>query len=280
MAPLTLQHRGQTMDLLIARAPRINLAGEDDGRWLIISDVSALKATERKLFEAQRLSILGQLTTNMAHEINQPLQAMTLGVANLRRLLKEPLAANPKAAEKLNVFDQQLHKIAGLIKFMKNHGGQGSTRWVQFNPVTVTSGVIDDHDSDETGNLQVQLFDDLEGSCQISGDPEQFELVLRHLIKNAADAGEHDQSDASHTLTLRAYEQDDNLVISASDDCGGIATESLPSIFDPFYTTKDPDKGIGLGLSISQGMINSVNGEIQARNSESGAVFTITVPLA
>ena len=216
----------------------------------------------------------------MAHEINQPLQAMTLAVANLKRLLKEPLAENPKAAHKLEAFSGHLYKIANLIKFMKSHGGQGSTLETEFEPRAVIAAVINQQKEEYKNTLQIDLVDTNDVACYVKGDPQQFELVITHLLRNAHDAGcvNHDRS--IHKIELSLAQNEDQLIFAAADDCGGISQDALPYVFDPFYTTKDPDKGMGLGLSVSQGIVLSMGGEIRAENTDTGATFTITLPIS
>jgi len=280
VAPLTLQSKEESIDLLVSMAPRLNLDGQTDGHWFIASDVSALKIAERKLLKAQRMSTLGQLSTGMAHEINQPLQAMRLALANVRRLLKEPLQANTRAATKLEAFDGHIQQIAKLIQFMKVHGGSSSTQETQFNPLMAIEQVIEASNSDDRGTLHVTSEHDAASECRVLGDPEQFKLVISHILKNARDAADANQRVAPHWITIKSEPVANTLHIVAIDNCGGIADASLDYIFDPFYTTKDPDKGMGLGLSVSQGIIRSMGGEIEAANTGEGASIFISLPLS
>ncbi len=100
VTPLALHGKKGDLNLLVSQTPRVNLAGDTDGKWLIASDISSLRSAERKLLEAQRLSTLGQLSTGMAHEISQPLQAMTLTLANLKRSLRNTFEQSPQTKEK------------------------------------------------------------------------------------------------------------------------------------------------------------------------------------
>lgn len=279
VASLTINHNDQTLNLLVTQAPRLNLTGEDDGRWIIISDISAIKATERNLLEAQRLSTLGQLTTGMAHEINQPLQAITLTVANLRRKLEAPLAENPAAEDKLGKIDRHLRQIANLIKFMKTYGGSGSSTEVIFDPITSIDDATKDGQQDYANTLNIVLNDMTESNCHLQGDSGQLKVVISHLLKNAHDAATTVNKQSLRTMTITVRTDGACLLITASDDCGGVKPEVLPYIFDPFFTTKDPDKGIGLGLSVSLGIIKSMGGNISAENAQTGAEFQITLPL-
>jgi nitrogen fixation/metabolism regulation signal transduction histidine kinase len=134
VASINVSNQDQVLNLLATQTSRVNLNGVIDGKWLIVYDVSALRSTERKLLEAQRLSTLGQLTTGMSHEISQPLQAMTLTVANLKRSLRDHIEEKPTLGEKLRRIDGNLHKIANLIKFMQTYGGAGSLTDESFDP--------------------------------------------------------------------------------------------------------------------------------------------------
>jgi C4-dicarboxylate-specific signal transduction histidine kinase len=85
-------------------------------------------------------------------------------------------------------------------------------------------------------------------------------------------------SEGEKKITLRVFEDDKGVHISAEDAGGGIPADVLPRIFEPFYTTKEIGKGTGLGLSVSYGIIKDMNGTIVADNINGGARFTITLP--
>jgi signal transduction histidine kinase len=85
-------------------------------------------------------------------------------------------------------------------------------------------------------------------------------------------------SEGEKKITLRVFEDDKGVHISAEDAGGGIPENILSRIFEPFYTTKEIGKGTGLGLSVSYGIINQMNGTINAYNINGGARFTITLP--
>jgi len=278
----------QTLNLLATQTPRSDLNGEINGQWLIIYDVSSLRSAERKLLAAQRLSTLGELTMGMSHEISQPLQAMTLTVANLKRSLRDTMAQQPALGEKLKRIDGNIHKIANLIKFMQTYGGIGSTSDQLFDPGDCLQEEVARHDQriasgDPSSNphaLSVKIENACPATARLSGDPEQFALVIHHIIKNAQDAALERQSETPASMTISCGASDERLEISFTDNCGGIAQDALPYVLDPFFTTKDPDKGMGLGLSVSHGIISSMGGEITASNTPNGASFVISVPLS
>jgi two-component system C4-dicarboxylate transport sensor histidine kinase DctB len=112
----------------------------------------------------------------------------------------------------------------------------------------------------------------------ILGDALQLEQVLTNILYNAVDAMRNSREKRIRlSLSTDTY----HVVLSCQDSGPGIDAGALEYLFDPFYTTKDIGEGLGLGLSISYGIINEMNGSIEAENSpEGGAVFTLRLPLA
>ena len=276
---IDISNQKATINLLATHAPRTDLTGGTEGKWLIVYDVSSLRATERKLLEAQRLSTLGELTMGMSHEISQPLQAMTLTVANLKRSLRDNICEQPALGEKLARIDGNIHKIANLIKFMQTYGGIGSTKEEQFDPAACIDVEVQRHKQNRNGQLEISVENKLPSQSVVSGDAEQFGLVIHHIIKNANDAASALSSGEVQHLSIACELESDRIKIKMSDDCGGIAESALPYVFDPFFTTKEPDKGMGLGLSVSHGIVTAMGGEITATNAAEGAYFTISLPL-
>lgn len=88
------------------------------------------------------------------------------------------------------------------------------------------------------------------------------------------------EGEAAASMTINCGASDGRLEISFVDNCGGIAHDALPYVLDPFFTTKVPDKGMGLGLSVSHGIISSMGGAITATNTPIGACVLINVPLS
>lgn len=279
VTPLTLTSKRGNLHLLVSETPRVNLAGDIDGKWLMASDISSLRSAERKLLEAQRLSTLGQLTTGMAHEISQPLQAMTLTLANLKRSLRNTFEQSPQTKEKLERIDSHVHKIGNLIKFMKTYGGISAANQTLFSLEDCLADAVTRHERNSPERLAIKLTNQTSSSISLLGDSEQFTLVLEHIIKNARDAAQTTAHNDPCTLDIAVLAQEDSWVITLSDNCGGIADDVMPYIFDPFFTTKDPDKGMGLGLSVSHGIISSMGGRISAENTENGVTFAICLPV-
>jgi signal transduction histidine kinase len=111
------------------------------------------------------------------------------------------------------------------------------------------------------------------------GDPHQLMQVFLNLIVNAEQAIREARDRG--TLRIRLGKGTSTVWVSFQDDGPGISKENLPSIFDPFYTTKRPGRGTGLGLSICKSVMKEHNGTVEAANlPDGGAMFTVTLPLA
>ncbi len=162
---------------------------------------------------------------------------------------------------------------------MKTYGGISAANQTPFSLEDCLADAVTRHQRNWSDQLAVNVTNQTQSSMSLLGDSEQFTLVLDHIIKNARDAAHTAVQNSPRTLDIVALEQDDHLVITLSDNCGGIASEVMPYIFDPFFTTKDPDKGMGLGLSVSHGIISSMGGRISAENTSKGVAFTIALSL-
>src|SRR5690606_9651428 len=116
------------------------------------------------------------------------------------------------------------------------------------------------------------------GSLAITGNPIHLEQVLINLITNAADAMEHS---AVRVLSIGVEKTLKTVEISVADTGSGIEATELASLFDPFYSTKQAGRGLGLGLSISYGLIRDIGGTITvASRPGKGSTFTVRLPLA
>ncbi len=269
---------GLQFEYVLNYAARQDMDGNDDGRWLIIADLTSHKQTERELLQAQRMSHLGQLATGMAHEINQPLQAIRLAIANQERALTRTPPNTERATEKAEVIKTNVYRIANLIGHMKMHGAVDSVQSIVFAANTEISSVLADWQGlQDNPNLEVTLNLAADEDTRVKGDPERFGQVIQHLLSNFRDAALRNPTDKAH-LTIETRRTDNNVILTATDDAGGFDGDTLASIFDPFFTTKDPDKGTGLGLSVSYGIISQMGGAIHAEAVPRGARFVICVP--
>jgi len=228
----------------------------------------------RRIMESERLALIGQLSANIAHELNNPLQGI---VTFSHLMLEDNLDLDTNCQYSLEKIVGQANRcrdiIRGLLDFSRQR--QPDKSYYDIN------GIIDEcislvelqalfHNIHITRNMQVDL-------PHAVIDPSQIERVFMNLIINAAEA-----MDGSGHLTISTREnKEKKLVEIAFSDTGhGISEENLRKIFDPFFTTKDVGHGTGLGLAISYGLVRSHQGSIVVDSIVGeGTTFIVSLPL-
>lgn len=258
----------------------------------------ARKIDERQLAEQRLLSMrsdrlrsLGQMAAGIAHELNQPL----VGVRGLAEHLLIGLNrgwdfTEDKLKEKLALIIEQADRMSHIIEHVRlfdREAGTPEMHRVQVNEV-VRSAI--DLLSAQLQSRGIVLESNL---CQdentILANPFSLEEVILNLIINARDAVEEKlrlNSDCNApciflTPALASIDAQQMLKIQVIDNGMGIKAKLIPKLFDPFFSTKDPDKGTGLGLSISKSIIEQIHGTIDIQSVyKQGTTVTITLPLA
>jgi len=279
LEPITLTNSvGQRLEALVHAVPRINLAGQRDGAWVLLTDVTSLRETEAQLLQAQKFATLGQMATGMAHEINQPLQTIRLTLANMNRTLGKENPDIATVKDKALVVDKQVSRIAGLIQHMKSYGRVEAREWHAFAPDLCIAALIK---AWATGyradgiNLHCNLT--AGENTRVAGNSNQFEQVIMNLLQNARDAYAEDAP--SREIWVQSRLDEGQYQLSVTDKAGGFEEHVIEHIFEPFFTTKAPNRGTGLGLSVTFGIIDEMGGRILADNHEGGARFRITLPV-
>ena len=228
----------------------------------------------KKIMEAERLALIGQLSANVAHELNNPLQ----GIVTFSHLLLEDQECNdPGRTDSLNKIVVQANRcreiIRGLLDFSRQRKPDKtycSLNNLLENCVSLLEKQALFHNVKIVRNLQVDL-------PMTTVDPSQIERVFINLIVNAAEA-----MNGNGQLTLITFfnAKDETIEIDIKDTGCGISEEDMEKIFDPFFTTKDVGHGTGLGLAISYGIVKSHKGSLSATSIEGkGTTFTIILPI-
>ncbi len=234
----------------------------------------ALRQTRDELIQAAKLAMLGQMSASISHEINQPLAAIRSYNDNARQFLQQ--GRSDEAAWNLDQIAElieSMSQISSQLKlFARRTDGQRSA--VSMHNVIESSQRILLPQLRRTGTaVRVAA---LSRELEVMADPVRLEQVLVNLIANAMNAME---SQAERWVDIGIESGPDRLRLSIRDNGPGISREHLKRIFDPFFTTKE--SGLGLGLSISQHIVESMGGTLTARNSEQGgALFILELPLA
>ena len=234
-----------------------------------------LRETQNELVQAGKLAALGQMSAAIAHELNQPLAAIQTFLAGSRIFLQRGDSGQ---------VEENLSTLSGLADRMAAITGQLKT-FARKSEGKLAPVVLQDAVRDALALLDPQIrLDMVEIATNLPDDPVTVRAdevrvgqVLVNFIRNAIDAMV-DSKKRQVTIALGVRDQIAELTI---DDTGhGISGENLAKLFDPFFTTKEIGEGMGLGLSISYGIVTDLGGSLQAENNEAGgARFTIRLPI-
>jgi C4-dicarboxylate-specific signal transduction histidine kinase len=236
-----------------------------------------LREKQEQLVQAGKLATLGELTTGVAHELNNPLNNIGLFVGNVIDRVEAGEEDLDRIVEDLERVVEQVHKATEIITHLRTFGRAAP---VSLEPVPVQE-VVDRALSLVQEQLRLRqisvTLDFLPESPVVLGNAIQLEQVFINLLTNARDALEASERKEVHI----ACSVGEEVVIVFRDTGPGIPDGLEQRIFDPFFTTKDVGSGTGLGLSITYGIVQEHGGEITVENTTGeGAAFTIALPLA
>lgn len=235
-----------------------------------------LKDAQERLIESEKLASLGELISSISHEISNPLTPV---IGYTQRLLMQP-DLDGRKKQSLDIIHSSAHRVAKIIDklllFSKKH--EPTREYVDINSILERTIEFRDYQL-RLGNIDV--IKDLDPELpKTMADPNQLQQVFFNIILNAEQA--IDDALGKGQLTVRTRVRQRGIIeISFTDDGPGVPKEILWKIFDPFFTTKSVDRGTGLGLSVSYGIIKGHSGEIYAIGGESGkgATFKIELPI-
>ncbi len=254
---------------------------EGNNTILTVTDNTEEHERQIQLEQSTKLATLGEMAAGIAHELNQPLQAIKLAASNLALQLRGNKAlTTEKTLAKLDRINHQVDRAAVITDHMRQSARLASEEQADANLATV---VHDAHLLVESSLRlkNIRFRTELAASlpdCRIH--PVRLEQVLLNLINNAQDAIIAKNNAQGHQwILIEAYLSTDGTVcLSVEDSAGGIPESIVERVFDPFYTTKEVGKGTGLGLSISYGIIKDAGGTLSVSNTEYGAKFVIALP--
>ncbi len=227
---------------------------------------------ETQRAQAEKLAAMGRLAAGVAHEINNPIA----GIKNAFELVKQAVDPAHPHAEFTGMIDREITRVASIVQNMyqlyRPESGKGE-------PVELQTMVMDikalfaKRLEQRRLLLAIDIDSRIRWLCVSRGDMLQ---VLLNLLHNAID-----YSSEGGTITLTVREEAEVIRIAVSDQGAGIHPEDLPHIFDPFFTTKTggDQKGMGLGLSISQSLVTAMGGTIEVQtHPNGGSTFSILLP--
>ena len=250
-------------------------------------DITEQRLLESRLAQTERLESIGRLTSGVAHDFNNTLTTLRLRMERLENRHDDPRSRDDLAAAEATI-DRTQHLIADLLSFSRR-GASAPVRLDVNAEVVRVTGILRELFPDAIA-IELELSDD---PCAVVIDAARFEQALTNLAINARDAM-GDGGTLTFTTIIETIRPDapvdarvptqlppgDYVVLSVADTGAGIDPEHAPHVFDPYFTTKPPGRGTGLGLATTYGTITQSGGAILVDSQPGhGTTFHIWLPL-
>ena len=249
-------------------------------------DNTERRAAELMIYQSAKLVTLGEMATGLAHELNQPLNAIKLTVENV--LLRSGRGTPEKTYldDKLDKIRRNVARAASIIDHMRIFGRRAERTLGPVDPAQACEGALSITNAPlRLANIACHVICPA-GMYWVRAEIGLLEQVLINLILNARDAilsrrEQHPETGRADHIELSAQPlADGRMQISVTDTGGGVPEALMQRIFEPFFTTKPVGQGTGLGLSLSYGIVRDFGGELRVENIEGGACFLVELPAA
>lgn len=232
----------------------------------------SLQVAELTLAQSSKLAALGEMSAAVSHELNQPLAAMKTYLAGARLLLQRKRPE--EALSSFQRIDDLIERMGAITRQLKSYARKGVEA---FEPVDLRSCISAALSMMEP-QLKTRVIKITRGlprtPVMVLADRLRLEQVIINLMRNAIDALKG-QTSPQIDIMLSVGE---TATLTVRDN--GMGITDLDNLFEPFYTTKKPGEGVGLGLAISSGIVTELGGRLTAHNGEGGgAVFEVQLPL-
>ena len=242
----------------------------------IVDAVSDSREKDRILMQQGRQAAMGEMIGNVAHQWRQPLNMLGLIVQELlmtygrEEFNKESLEVNVKKAMGL------ISHMSSTIEDFRNYFRPDKEK-ILFNikqAVDKTLSLVEP----SLKCLEITIEVTEKDCAEINGYPNEYSQVLLNILINCRDAFEARSTDSQRIIVITIFKEGGRAVITVADNAGGIPENIMEKIFDPYFTTKGPDKGTGIGLYMAKTIIEkNMGGRLTVRNTADGAEFRIEV---
>ncbi len=263
----------------VTATPIRDALGEKSRALVFFRDISEKRLQEMHLIQTEKMSSIGVLATGIAHEINNPLTS----VAGYAEALQRRFRDRPELKEdvRLDVFPHYLeviireaYRCKGIIDHLLSFGRRSDGMAVKVEMNEVLQEILE-LIRNQPGYRQIHVITRLEeGLPPVLGDPSALRQVCMNLLINA-----HQSITGVGIVEVTTAYAGGMLFVSISDTGSGIEQGVMDRIWDPFFTTKEVGKGIGLGLALTYNIIRRHGGDIKVESREGeGSLFTVTLP--
>lgn len=251
---------------------------ESSGIWVVVNEISEQKQLEKQLQHKQKLSIIGELSAGIGHEINNPLAIINGYVQSMSRKFTSQESFD------FNVFEGLISKIthasdriAKIVNGLRNFSRSDERDIEDFDLLELVNESVDLIKNLYKGE-GVTLINqvDPKEALAVRGNRGRLQQVVMNLIANAKDASIGKERPE---IRLASKITESNVALTVEDNGDGIEEEVLAKIFDPFFTTKEINKGTGIGLSLVRTIVDEHGGTIEVDSKVGkGSKFTVTIP--
>jgi two-component system, NtrC family, sensor kinase len=246
-------------------------------RIFILAEITQQKLAEHSALLNERLAATGRMAHTIAHEINNPLEAIT----NLLFLLRGPVAQSAEGSAYLLSAEREVQRVSRIARQILSFHRESAT------PLVVDLAELMEDvlalNNREVVDKNLRIVKDWEGRVTINGFPAQLRQVFSNLIRNSIEASDRHAEIRIRISKTTLYREprERGARVTISDNGVGILAENLPKIFDAFFTTKEL-KGSGVGLWLSSTIVQEHRGRIQLRSStqpkHSGTCLSVLLP--
>ncbi|MGH9748169.1 MAG: PAS domain S-box protein [Candidatus Acidiferrales bacterium] len=253
--------------------PLFDADGKSSGIVSSVRDITETKGFEQQLLQKEKFASMGQMMAGAAHELNNPLTAI-LGVSDLLR----ERATDDATRRQIEIVLQQARRAAAIVQnLLALAVPTGQKRGKVEIEGVVRRSVESLQNLFQQKNIRVE-YSVAAPVPAVEGDSRLLSQVFTNILINAEQAISPVRDHGNIHISISRCEG--NVVVAFADDGPGIPHEIVEKIYDPFFTTKRPGGGSGLGLTICLGVVKDHGGRIEAQSSGAGATFRVVLPAA
>ena len=259
----------------------------------IIRDLTDRKKAEEELEKSreellgqtlftQRLSALATMAGGISHELNQPLSSIGIYAATVNNLIKSKDSINTELiSSSLKNINKQVDRAAGIINHMREFASEKKRQsCTAVNPRRVVENVLELL-GQQLRNHNIKILNEVKPDVQVHADQTRLEQVFVILFSNARDSIDHTAyaPGKNGRIYVSSHVDDGSVLLRIEDNGSGVHRDVRSNLFEPFVTTKGPDRGMGLGLSICHGILKDYDAAISLeKTDENGSIFLLRFP--
>ncbi|MDD2272114.1 MAG: ATP-binding protein [Desulfuromonadaceae bacterium] len=237
--------------------------------------VADLRRKDQTLIQQSRLAAMGEMIGNIAHQWRQPLNNVALIIQNIQMQYDSGTLTSEEMGNDIHEAMEVLLQMSSKIDDLRNFFRVDKERQGFF--VSKVVGRTLELVSPNLGSHKIKVEIESDDEVAATGYQNEYAQVLINIISNAREAA-IERNIPLPRIMIRIASENGRSVVTVRDNCGGIPDDILPKIFDPYFTTRGPDRGTGIGLYMSKVIIEqNMAGKLTARNVDGGAEFRVEV---